>query len=227
MAALLQYKNTPLADVDLSPAQILFHRDLKDAIPSHPNNYRLHRDWVIAAEEREACFAKRNAAITKRYNQHTRTLPDISTGTHVLVQGSNRKWKKQGIVVEKLPHRQYKVKVLGSGRVTLRNRRFLKPCTAITPPQNTSFNKDSVIVIPRPNRSVHVVTEETTFPITSTPPQQQLQGTTSSSAHQQRINSNGQNTASEGSSVNESGPPPRMSRALKNLMSHNKSGPKW
>ena len=74
-AALLQYKNTPLPDIGLSPAQILFHRELRDTIPSPRSNYHLHKDWVIAAKEREALFAKKNKAIETRYNQHTRALP--------------------------------------------------------------------------------------------------------------------------------------------------------
>ena len=55
-------------------------------------------------------------------------------GTYVLIQTGRNKWKKQGVIVEKLDYRQYRIKVLGSGRVTLRNRRFIKPCAAITPP---------------------------------------------------------------------------------------------
>ena len=133
-AALLQYKNTPLPDVGLSPAQILFHQELRDTVPSHRSNYHLHKDWIIAADEREALFAKRNRAVATRYNQHTRALGELAVGTYVLIQTAKNKWKKQGVIVEKLDHRQYRVKVLGSGRVTLRNRRFLKPCAAITPP---------------------------------------------------------------------------------------------
>ena len=33
---------------------------------------------------------------------------------------------KTGVVVERLPHRQYKIRMDGSGRVSLRNRKFLK-----------------------------------------------------------------------------------------------------
>ena len=62
-AALLQYKNTPLSDIGLGPAQISFHRELRDTIPTHRSNYHLHKDWAIAAQEREALFAKRNQVI--------------------------------------------------------------------------------------------------------------------------------------------------------------------
>ena len=69
--AILQYRNTPLPDINLSPAQILFHRHLKDSLPSHPSHYHLHKDWVVAADERESSFPKRNKVIETRYNQHT------------------------------------------------------------------------------------------------------------------------------------------------------------
>ena len=36
------------------------------------------------------------------------------------------RWSKRGVVVEVLPHRQYKVRMDGSRRITLRNRKFLR-----------------------------------------------------------------------------------------------------
>ena len=74
LAALLQYRNTPLLDVNLSPTQIPFHRQLKDAIPTHRNQYHLHREWVVASEERAQQYAKKNRVIADKYNQHTRSL---------------------------------------------------------------------------------------------------------------------------------------------------------
>ena len=35
----MQYQNTPLPDLNLSPAQILFHHNFRDYIPSHPSHY--------------------------------------------------------------------------------------------------------------------------------------------------------------------------------------------
>ena len=74
--------------------------------------------------------------IATKYNAHTRPLKELTPGTYVLIQGKNRKWNKQGVILEQLDHRQYNIKVLGSGRVTLRNRRFIKPCSIIQPPIN-------------------------------------------------------------------------------------------
>ena len=33
---ILQYQNTSLPDINLSPAQVLLHRQLRDSIPAHP-----------------------------------------------------------------------------------------------------------------------------------------------------------------------------------------------
>ena len=57
-------------------------------------------------------------------------LPELQVGDHVAVQNQTgprpNKWEKTGLVVEKCDNRQYLVKLDGSGRCTLRNRRFLK-----------------------------------------------------------------------------------------------------
>ena len=39
--ALLQYRNTPIQHLGLSPAQILFHRQLRDHLPNNPSHYQL------------------------------------------------------------------------------------------------------------------------------------------------------------------------------------------
>ena len=124
--AILQHRNTPIPELGLSPAQLLLHRQLRDSIPARPTHYRLHKDWILTAEEREKAFAKRNQTIKNDYNQHSRLLSPISTQTAVRIQEKG-KWTKSGRVVETLPNRQYRIRMDGSGRVTLRNRRFLKP----------------------------------------------------------------------------------------------------
>ena len=74
-----------------------------------------------------------------KYNEHTRPLQDFAVNTTVLIQGKNKKWVKQGVIMEKLDNRQYRVKVHGSGRVTLQNRRFLRPCHSISPPSLPTY----------------------------------------------------------------------------------------
>ena len=65
---------------------------------------------------------------------HTKTLVQLEVGQVVLVQNQTSKnpsrWDKSGQVVEVLPFDQYRVKIDGTGRSSLCNRKFLR---AITP----------------------------------------------------------------------------------------------
>ena len=124
--AILQYRNTPLQDCNLSPAQILFHRQLRDTIPAHPSQYHLHPEWTSAAMKREISYHEKNRVVSEGYNMKARALAPLQVGTHVVVQGGDKKWSKQGKIIEFIGNRQYHVKLLGSGRITLRNRRFLR-----------------------------------------------------------------------------------------------------
>ena len=47
------------------------------------------------------------------------------------MQGRKKKWEKHGLVVKKLQNRQYRIKLLGSGRIILRNRRFIKQFSTV------------------------------------------------------------------------------------------------
>ena len=52
--------------------------------------------------------------------QHYRSVIRLLTGNH------SSRWDKTGLVVEALPHRHYRVRIDGSRRLTLRNRRFIR-----------------------------------------------------------------------------------------------------
>ena len=88
----------------------------------------------MAGKEREKAFAKQNADLTIRYNEHSKELKPIECKTQVIIQ-ENGRWFRVGRVVEALPNRQYLIKLGGSGRLTLRNRRFLKPCKGQKTPE--------------------------------------------------------------------------------------------
>jgi len=145
--AILQYRNTPLSDCKLSPAQILFHRQLRDTIPSHPHHYQLHEDWLLAAKEREQQQSLKHQGIMQQHDLYAKQLPPLNLGQEVVIQGLDKKWSKHGKVVEVLTNRQYRIRLAGSGRLTLQNRRFLRLITNITPPQN---------ILPSPSNSTPV-----------------------------------------------------------------------
>uniref|UniRef100_A0A1A8PL63 Integrase catalytic domain-containing protein n=1 Tax=Nothobranchius rachovii TaxID=451742 RepID=A0A1A8PL63_9TELE len=109
LRAMLQLRNMPDPDCDLSPAQIIFGRPLRDLLSfvnrlGKFSNPHIHPLWLG-----EAVFLQN------------------------LVGCSMRAWDRSGVVVESLGHDQYRVRVDGSGRLTLRNRRFLRAFTPATP----------------------------------------------------------------------------------------------
>ena len=125
--AILQYRNTPIQGIGLSPAQLLLHRSFRDYIPSHPYLYKPHPEWIAAAQKREKTLSKRNADLIKRYNRTAHALSLLRKRDTVSIQTPNsHRWDIAGRIVETLPNRQYRIRVAGTGRITLRNRRFLR-----------------------------------------------------------------------------------------------------
>lgn len=125
--ALLQYLNTPLRGVNKSPAQLAMGRQLRDGVPVHHQHYRVDICWRQALRAREREAARQQEEWVDRQGT-PRTLPPLALGTQVWVQEpSTRKWDRRGVVTEVRPHRQYTVKLEGSGRLTVRNRRHLRP----------------------------------------------------------------------------------------------------
>ena len=79
---------------------------------------------------REQALAVKFAEIEKNLGGGARDLPDLEVGDMVQIQNQRgidpKRWSKSGKIVEKLDFDQYLVKVDGGGRLTRRNRRFLK-----------------------------------------------------------------------------------------------------
>ena len=73
-------------------------------------------------------------------NQSTQNLKELEIGDFVQIQNllgnSKLRWDRSGQIVECLGHDQYKVKVDGAGRVTLRNRQHLRVIKPFTPSQD-------------------------------------------------------------------------------------------
>ena len=126
--ALLQYLNTPLRDIDKSPAQLATGRQLRDGVPAVTCRLKVDRFWGQTLLERERQMGRHiERVLQERANTHQR--PPLLPGGRVLVQDQHTKtWNRAGTVVEDRGSRQYLIRLDGSGWVSLRTREHLRPC---------------------------------------------------------------------------------------------------
>ena len=140
--ALLTHRNTPCQQTGTSPAIALFGRPVRDHLPIQ--EIRLQDGWNQIADNREQAMARKQH-ITVDHSR--KPLDPLNVGDTVQIQNQKgsqpTKWHNTGYITDALPNRQYRVMVDGSRRVTLRNRRFLRPIlescrrpeVTIAPPQ--------------------------------------------------------------------------------------------
>ena len=145
--AMLQYRNTPDRDTRLSPAMCIFGRPIRDFIPIPPGHYKPHGTWRDTLAAREEALRNRHMRDAERWSEHTKRLPPLVVGDRVRIQNQTGphplKWDKTGVVIEVRQYDQYVVRVDGSGRVTLRNRKFLRKYVPVqTPPPKLTIAKD-------------------------------------------------------------------------------------
>ncbi|XP_076055162.1 uncharacterized protein LOC143033556 [Oratosquilla oratoria] len=154
--ALLQYLNTPLRTINKSPAQLAAGRQLRDGVPTARWHLRVVRHWGGTLRQREVQMGE--AGNTLMANSTPRHLQPLAPGARVRVQNqASDVWDRTGLVVEALPHRQYTIRLDGSGRIILRNRKHLRPTSARA--------------LPEARNEVTLTTEP---PSTPPPPQQRL-----------------------------------------------------
>ena len=128
--AMLQYRNTPDPETKVSPAMCVFGRPIKDFIPVLPGRYEPHPTWRDTLDQREEALRVRHMKAQERWAEHTKRLPPLKVGDLVRIQNQvgphPTKWDKTGVIIEVRQFDQYIVRVDGSGRATLRNRKFLR-----------------------------------------------------------------------------------------------------
>ena len=72
-----------------------------------------------------------DSAQAREENSTPRRLTPLSPGTRVRVQNqATHLWDRTGLVVEARPYRQYAVRLDGNGRISVRNRKHLRPSAA-------------------------------------------------------------------------------------------------
>ena len=136
--ALLQQRNTPDRDCELSPAEILFGRRLRDSLPQLDKSVmifesdQIHNQWHQAWAAKEAAIRVRLIRSCEQLESKSKELPPLREGDNVFIQNQDKgpgrpnKWDRQGKIIAIKDNDQYLIRVDGTGRLTLRNRRFLR-----------------------------------------------------------------------------------------------------
>ena len=136
LRAILIKRNTPDPTTKLSPAEIVFGRKLRDTLPRIDKsvnvffNPQFRSEWRNAWEQKELALRQRYRGCQERLSEHSKSLPQLEEGDRVLIQNQRgskpTKWDRTGTIVEVRNFDQYVIKVDGSGRLTVRNRRYLR-----------------------------------------------------------------------------------------------------
>ena len=100
--AILQYCDTPLREINLSPAQILFHRQLCVHLPVKSCYYHLHKYQIISSKQRKDAH-QQNQQTRETYNSPvTREHPALEVGNNVIIHNTwnsaKAGWNKRGTV---------------------------------------------------------------------------------------------------------------------------------
>ena len=98
--------------------------------------YKPHPEWVAAAQYHDQLLHHQYSKIVERYSRHTHNLSSLQTGDTVAIQSPlKHQWNTTGKVNTALPNHQYRIRVDGLRRITLRNRCFLRKCKLKTAPK--------------------------------------------------------------------------------------------
>ena len=162
--ALLQYRNTPSRKDGLAPAQKLYGRPIQDTLPAHRRAFLPEWQRSTSMAEEQAQTTMDN--VVKSYNSKAKLLPEITIGSRVALQNhETKRWDIYGTVTDITPHRRYFIRTQ-SGRVLVRNRRFLR-CrippsiptltTDILPIHNLEGPRRSTRVRNKPNRLIEEI----------------------------------------------------------------------
>lgn len=220
--AILQYRNCPDPTTGLSPAMCVFGRPVRDFIPIQPGRYQPHPTWVDTLNKREEALRNRHMRAAERWTEHTRRLPQLQVGDHVRVQnqvGPNPlKWDKTGKIVEVHQFDQYVVRMDGSGRPTMRNRKFLRKFIPAVQKEGRGHPiQDFRYVKPPPSKiTAPVITMSQTQP-TLTDKQQPTHDVPPS-------NPDTPSDSSMPAQASTSAPSQKLPLALRRLLDHNRKG---
>ena len=126
--ATLQYRNTPLRGIHKSPAQLAMGRQLRDSVPMVKSYHRIteYQSETLVAREEERNAS--NECVSTKYNESAKDLSHLRAGEKVAIQDVVTKaWDRSGTIIEYRPWcHQYTMRLDGSGRISIRNRKHLR-----------------------------------------------------------------------------------------------------
>lgn len=148
---LLEYKNTPLPDIGLSPAQLFMGRNLKTRLPISiqnlkPNNFNYNeiQNKIINKRARQEYY----------YNKNAKSLPSLKNNENIMIR-KNNVWHP-GQVISKYNNRSYIVKD-ENGTNLRRNRKFLNQTNSQFKLKNNfeNNNNNSQIIESQSNQNLN------------------------------------------------------------------------
>ena len=102
-----------------------------------------HKIWQETLANREEALRNRHMQDAERLSAHIRILPPLTVGDHIRKQNQTgslpTKWDKTGLVIGVRQFDQYVIRVDGSGRRTLSNRKFIPPSDCQGPSCHTAY----------------------------------------------------------------------------------------
>ena len=127
--ALLIHRNQTDPVSGLSPAQVIFGRQLRDHLPLQPEKFQPRAEWRLEADQREQAFRKRHLLKHEQLSATSKSLSPLSIGDPVAVQdktnsGKAGKWTKTGVITDSLGFQSYEVKIDGGNSLTTRHERI-------------------------------------------------------------------------------------------------------
>lgn len=124
----------------------MFGRQLRDFLPVMIGKFILGGRWLLTQEKQEVALAFHHKRMGEGMNRTMRELAPLNVGMVVPMQNQwgpqAQKWDQSGMVVDVLVHSQNKIKLDGSGRVSLSNWVFYAGSSPILPPLRLSMTGD-------------------------------------------------------------------------------------
>lgn len=123
---LMAYRNTPISGINLSPSQIMFNRRVRTKLPISRNLLKPKLNTNIKEK-----LLKRQNKQKQYFDKGSKILKPLKPGDNVLIYNfDNKTWEPAQVINKTKNPRSYVVKTK-SGRILIRNRKYLK--STLTP----------------------------------------------------------------------------------------------